>query len=945
MYAVHLAVSAIRNGDCDSAIVAAANWLMDPSMQIVLDKLGALSPTSRCHTFDKSADGYARGEGYCALYLTKSSVAISDGLPIRAMIRGTAINANGKTGGITRPSAQGQEAAIRKAYENAGNLSFSDTTFFECHGTGTQAGDPLEVSAIGNVFASSRSDAPEDRLLIGSIKPSLGHTEGASALASIMKVVLSLEAGEIPPTYGVEELNPNIDFEGAKVLVVKDGTVPWPKGKIRRASVNSFGYGGANGHCIIDHVNNVLPNYSKPSVMGSDPVRSQYTSGEPNGFINGHLEIEDGLANGNGHSELSDKHLDRKNGLVNGNRHSRFDDEHLQIENGLVNGNGHSELSDERLEITNGFANGNWHSELNDLTDSTPRAVALHHSPVIFPAKKTASAEASTRQLVLLPFSAHNASSLELNIDALSQVVDQWSLADIAYTLACKRSRLQQRSFRIVDQDDLALGFATKKRIFTSPIQTSNIAYVFTGQGAQWHTMGAQLFDYAVFQATISYLDRIIEEFSEDPAWTISATLSGEYEPEHIQSPKVSQVACTAIQIAMVDLLASWSIRPVAVVGHSSGEIAAAYVSGHITAAEAITAAYFRGQAVSKNKRKGAMLAVGLSADQAMDYLQGIEEKVQIAAINSPGSTTLSGNADAIEELSATMGGDGVFNRLLRTSGSAYHSHHMLAIGEDYIDMLHQGMDRIKKLNLVDKTQLYPKIPWVSSVKPDKSIIDENLMADYWRSNLESPVRFSQAVTKVMSLADSSSIDVLIEIGPHPALKSPLEQILKHIGKPAQYVPSLQRNEDGQLSLLQLAGTLFGTNSQIDLAAVNSLDDVSHKRERVLTHGCTAIDLPTYKYAYGSVNYYESRPSKEYRLRQHLRHDLLGSQVPGTSKLQPQWRNLLRAKDVPWLSDHRLLPGEGFDMLKSMAELANVLTTRCRFPCCWLSRSGSGSCQ
>ncbi|KAL8922865.1 MAG: hypothetical protein Q9172_003405 [Xanthocarpia lactea] len=876
--------SAIRNGDCDGAIVAAANWLVDPSMQIVLDKLGALSPTSRCHTFDASADGYARGEGFSALYLKKSSIAVLDGLPIRAMIRGTAINANGKTGGITRPSAKGQEAAIRKAYKNAGNLSFSDTTFFECHGTGTQAGDPLEVSAIGNVFAASRSDAPEDRLLIGSIKPNLGHTEGASALASIMKIVLSLEAGEIPPTYGVENLNPNIDFEGAKVLVVKDGTVPWPKGKLRRASVNSFGYGGANGHCIIDHVNNVLPDYVKPSVVGSLSVRGRYTNGGLNGYFNGHLRIENRLSNGNENSEL----------------------------------NGLSALTSPSLSPPSSTPPS------SAPASSTPPP--LSHSPVISTPKKIAFAEAPTRQLVLLPFSAHNASSLKLNIDALSKVINQWSLADVAYTLGSKRSRLQQRSFRIVDQDDLAVGLAAEKRIFTSPIQTSNVAFVFTGQGAQWHTMGAQLFDYAVFRATISYLDRVLREFSESPSWTISGTLSGAYEPEHIQSPKVSQVACTAIQIAMVDLLASWSVRPVAVVGHSSGEMAAAYASGHITAAEAITAAYFRGQAVSKNRMKGAMLAVGLGADQVMGYLQGIEEQVRIAAMNSPGSVTLSGNAEAIDALSATLVRDGVFNRVLRTSGNAYHSHHMLAIGGDYMDMLHSGAERIKKLGLADESQRYPRIPWVSSVRPDKVIVDEDSLADYWRANLESPVRFSQAVTEMMSFANGTTADVLVEIGPHAALKGPLEQILKDIGKPAQYIPSLQRNEDGRNSLLQLAGTLFCTNAEIDLAAVNSIDDETYEGEPILTHGCTAVDLPPYQYTYGSVNYYESRPSKEYRLREIARHDLLGSQVPGTSKLQPQWRNLLRVKDVPWLSDHRLLPDAVFPAAGFLAQGVEAAT-------------------
>ncbi|KAI8944952.1 thiolase-like protein [Xylaria longipes] len=130
-----MAVNAIRHGDCDCALIAAANWISDPSMQIVLDKLGALSPTSRCHALDASADGYARGEGYAALYLKKSSLAILDANPILAMIKGTAVNVNGRAGGITRPGVGGKGDVIRRAYENAGKIPFSDTAFFDCHGT------------------------------------------------------------------------------------------------------------------------------------------------------------------------------------------------------------------------------------------------------------------------------------------------------------------------------------------------------------------------------------------------------------------------------------------------------------------------------------------------------------------------------------------------------------------------------------------------------------------------------------------------------------------------------------------------------------------------------------------------------------------------------------------------------------------------------------------
>ncbi|KAB8235179.1 type I polyketide synthase [Aspergillus alliaceus] len=888
MYALHMAVSAIRSGDCDSAIVAAANWISDPSLQIVLDKLGALSPTSRCHTFDVRADGYARGEGYAALYLKKSSIAVVDGSPIRAMIRGTAVNANGRTGGITRPSAVGQETVIRKAYENSGNLPFSDTTYFECHGTGTPAGDPIEVSAVGNVFASSRSDAPNDRLLIGSIKTNLGHTEGASAIASVMKVVLSLEAGEIPPSYGITILNPNIDFDRAKVDVVKDGTIPWPEGKLRRASINSFGFGGANGHCVIDHVNVVLPDYVKPGVTQNS---SNYLNIAKGWAINSHTRSHTNVANGHSNGSLNG-HTNGHNGGVNGHASASVNG-HASPANGYSSCslNGH----------TDGQRNGH-HAE--------PSRNATSHSPIIRPPPKSAEPDVTTRQRILLPFSAHIVSSLKANIDILSQVIDQHSLADVAYTLASRRSKLQQRSFRIVDKDDVAHGLTVDRPIFSSPVQTINVGFIFTGQGAQWHAMGAKLFEYRVFRTTIAYLDEVISVQPTRPPWSIVDVLSGECEENCIQTPEASQTACTAVQIGMVDLLASWSVRPSAVAGHSSGEMAAAYASGHITAAEAITAAFLRGKAVSKNKQQGAMLAVGLGLEQMSEYLDGKQEEIQVAAINSPDSVTLSGEADAIEVLSATLNQEGIFNRTLRTGSNAYHSHHMRPLGRDYSVILSAGLANINQHGMSNAGQRYSRVPWISSVTPDKAIPDEITEA-YWRANLESPVRFSQAVSNMVRLEDAT-VDALVEIGPHPALKSPLDQILKSLGISIPYIASLKRGEDSRDSMLQLAGSLFGLNAPIDMVAVNAMDDEDHNDNMGLVHGCTAIDLPPYQYTYGPINYYESRVSKEYRLRKVIRHDLLGSRVPGTTQLHPQWRNVLRVKDLSWLGDHRLLPDAVF---------------------------------
>lgn len=849
MYALHMAVKAITNGDCGSAIVAAANWIGDPCTQITLNKLGALSETSTCHSFDVSADGYARGEGFGALYLRKAQVAANEGSVIRAIIRGTAINANGRTGGITHPGKTAQEAVIRKAYQDAGNLPLSETAYFECHGTGTPVGDPIEIAVIGQVFSSVKT--PENPLLVGSVKTNLGHSEPTSGIAGIMKVVLALEEGVIPPSIGVETLNPEIDFDKAKVRVLTEMT-PWPAGQVRRASINSFGFGGANGHCIIEHVNCLLPDYVNPGIIKGPGFRSA-----------------------NGHA-------------TNGR---------------ATNGNGH---------LSNG--NGAVHDRANG------RKLALSHVPVSQKPKSLRSAKAKTRKLVLLPFSAHNEASLKLNIAALASVLNKHLLADIAYTLAAKRTKFSQRTFRIVNNVDDLGGMNTERQIYSIPSETARLGFIFTGQGAQWHGMGRELFEYRTFTDAIQYLDYVVSVLRADTnapyaSWTIEDVLTGNCSKDLVNSPEVSQVVCTALQIGLVDLLASWSIRATGVVGHSSGEIAAAYAAGYITAPEAIAAAYFRGQAVSRNTRQGAMLAVGLGVDEALARVeqQGLSGQVKAAAINSPRSVTLSGDVEAVKTLSAHLETEGVFNRILKTGGNAYHSHHMATLGGEYQDMLSAGSARLREMGLCNPDLRYPQISWVSSVSPSRtSKAASETGPSYWRSNLEEPVRFSDALTTLVALTDRETLPVnmLVEIGPHHALKGPVDQILKGLSKATtRYTHSLKRDEDGQSSILQLAGTLFGLNYPVDLAAVNSTDD-EMATGHVLVQGCTVADLPPYQYSYGPVSYHESRLSKEYRLRSVARHDLLGSKLPGSAKLRPQWRNILRVKDLSWLREHRWMTGK-----------------------------------
>ncbi|KAI1426421.1 hypothetical protein F5Y12DRAFT_713150 [Xylaria sp. FL1777] len=865
MYALHLAVSAIRNGDCDSAIVAASNWIADPTLQIAVDKLGALSPTSRCHTFDVSADGYARSEGFAALYLKRLPAALASGSPIRAVIRGTAVNANGHAGGIMRPSAAGQEAVIRKAYANAG-LSFSDTTYFECHGTGTPAGDPIEIEAVGRVFGSDRTSGADSPgpLFIGSVKTNMGHAEAASALAAIMKVVLSLEAGEIPPSIGIKTLNPNIDFTNAGVEVVREITA-WPDHRLRRASINCFGIGGANGHAIIESYDAQI---------------------HQNFRVNGHI--------------LS--------GHVSNGHDGEADNEHGPL----------------------------YRRRMHHGSEAQNREEGIHR-PVINALGMTKINDATTHQFVLLPFSAHNESSLQLNIHALSQVITQHSLADVAYTLSARRSNLPYRAYRVIDKNILELGLLSfDSRPDTKVIsthqqhqQSAGVAFVFTGQGAQWHGMCTQLFEYRVFRTAIEHLDNILKSLPiPPPTWSIADVLRCKHDPDFTQTPVVSQTVCTAIQIGFVDLLASWRVCPTAVAGHSSGEIAAAYASGRATAAETIITAYLRGRAVENANRGGAMLAVGLGPDQLresgyLDVQDPRNGRIQIAAINSPGSVTISGDVLAIEALAARLAADGVFNRLLRTGGMAYHSHYMVGPGQKYEESLSSSFLYVRQSRFIDERQRYPRVLWASSVIPDED--PPSTMAGsaaYWRANLESPVRFSDAITKLVRqdsdcAPSPASIKVVIEIGPHSALKGPLEQTLKCLGQTEIiYAGStLKRGEDGRKSILQLCGALYCMNATVDLVAANAVDSDDGRLyggksndKCALVHGRTAVDLPPYQYTYGPISYYECRSSKEYRLRKVPRHVLLGSKVPGVAKLRPQWRNLLSVKDLPWLSDHQLLP-------------------------------------
>ncbi|UMP06697.1 SDR family NAD(P)-dependent oxidoreductase [Amycolatopsis sp. EV170708-02-1] len=246
LVALHHAVGALARGDCDLAVAAGVNVMVNPVTTVLMSKGQFLSPDARCRSFDHRANGYARGEGAGVLLLKPLPAAVRDGDRIHAVVRGTAVNQDGRTPGITVPSVHAQRLLIERACQ-VGDVEPASVGYFEAHGTGTAVGDPIEATAIGEVLG----DSPRTHW-IGSVKSNFGHTEAAAGVAGVIKAVLSLGKGLIPANLHFERPNPKIPFDRLPLRVPTE-MVPFPESAgPRRAGVNSFGFGGTNAHAILE---------------------------------------------------------------------------------------------------------------------------------------------------------------------------------------------------------------------------------------------------------------------------------------------------------------------------------------------------------------------------------------------------------------------------------------------------------------------------------------------------------------------------------------------------------------------------------------------------------------------------------------------------------------------------------------------------------------------
>ncbi|TDL93266.1 MgcR [Okeania hirsuta] len=249
LVSIHLACSSLRNKECNLALAGGVNLLLSPELSLALSQGRMLSVDGRCKTFDASANGYVRGDGCGIIVLKRLSDAVANKDNILAVIRGSAINQDGPSSGLTVPNGPSQVAVIRQAMANGG-IDAADISYIEAHGTGTSLGDPIEAEALGTVFGKTHSQ--EQPLIIGSAKTNIGHTEGAAGVAGLMKLVLQLQHQQIAPSLHFNEPNPYINWSQLPVQVSTNLT-PWEtNGKSRIAGVSSFGFSGTNAHIILE---------------------------------------------------------------------------------------------------------------------------------------------------------------------------------------------------------------------------------------------------------------------------------------------------------------------------------------------------------------------------------------------------------------------------------------------------------------------------------------------------------------------------------------------------------------------------------------------------------------------------------------------------------------------------------------------------------------------
>ena len=743
--ACHVACGSLQRGDCQMAVVAGVNALLNQNSFLAFSRMSMLSPDGRSKAFDASANGFVRSEGAGAVILKPLSAALQARDRIYATILATAANQDGRTNGITVPSQRAQEELIRTACRAAGILPGA-IGYVEAHGTGTAVGDPIETSALGAALSEGRTSP----CLIGSVKTNIGHLEAASGIASLIKVALVLKHRQIPPSLHFRTPNPHIDFAGLNLRVV-DRLQEFPDGGgAQLAGVNSFGFGGGNAHAILE----------------AAPEQDRRVEAEP----------------------------------------------HV----------------------------------LNEL---------------------------------LLPLAAHNQAALRQAAGNYAALLSQdgCDARSVCGAAATRRSGFAHRlCARALSGEELAAQlkeYAGGKDVASlaegEALDHAKPVFVFSGQGTQWWAMGRELFEsQPVFRARIEECDAIVCSLG---SWSLIEELMRNEADSQLHQTAIAQPAIFALQVALAELWISWGVRPAAVVGHSVGEAAAAYVSGALSLHEAARVIFHRGRTMNAASNRGRMMAAALNAGQAEEIVAAYSGQVGVGAYNSPASVTLSGEPEPLEQIARKLEERGVFHRYLKVN-YAFHSHQMEAIKDELLESL--GRVEVRE----------PRLPLYSTVSGE-AFREGDFNANYWWRNVRCPVRFSQAISAVSERGSK----LFLEVSSHPALVGSIAETLGARSAVGKAFYSLRRREPELNTMLHTLASIWAAGADIDWS-------------RIYPEDYAQAELPRYPWQH-EEHWRETRTARSARL-DATPHFFLNSKMDSA---EPAWSGILDLAAHPWFKDHRVL--------------------------------------
>ncbi|QQM44511.1 type I polyketide synthase [Streptomyces liliifuscus] len=617
LVAVHLAVNALLTEECDRAIAGGVNLALTPALGLFYEKAGLAAPDGRCKPFSAEADGIGRGEGVGAVVLRRLADALADGDPVYAVIRGTAVNQDGRSNGITAPSRWSQQEVMAAACRRAG-ADPHEVYFVEAHGTGTSLGDMIETRALGHLHAGRPSPRP---LSLGSVKGNLGHTEGAAGVAGLIKTCLSLHHRTVPVSRYAARENPRLRLAEQGLRLLK-APLRLPSGEPVLAGLSSFGMGGTNAHAVLESA--PLRATAGTRRATAAPDRSGVSLPKPSG---------------SGRPELSGSRPPEPSGTP------------LGAEVFVLTAP--TERALHRNLLAQADAIGRRRTPIGPLCRASQRVKTGHgHRSAVVAGD---SAELAVRLLEAAGSLGPTGPNSSPHLAHPTISADPADPADPAVPAGPTRSTSPA-------------GPATPTGTTVPAAEPPLTAWLFTGQGAQYPGMGARLYrESALFRRHLDGVDAALLPHTGRSIRDL--LLTGD---PAVHRTGWAQPALFAVGHALGATLTEVGVRPGLLLGHSVGEFAAAVHAGALSLEDAARLVAVRGALMEQLPDGGAMLAVHASADRLRDLVER-EPLVGFAALNGPRSTVISGDLAALDRIAESRELDGIRLRRLEVS-HAFHS-------------------------------------------------------------------------------------------------------------------------------------------------------------------------------------------------------------------------------------------------------------------------------